>query len=266
MTELGVRGYLRWFLTYALPPLALLALVLIAWHLAVVLFEIKRYIVPSPLEVVHAGWRRREALLLATRLTGEASLAGFMLSFVSGFLVACLFSQSRVIERSVYPYAIFLQTVPIVAIAPLIVRWFGYGFQSVVVVALVISIFPVITNATAGLTSIDPHLRELFTLAGASRWQTLVKLRLPASVPHLVTGARVSAGLSVVGAIVGEIFAGGGMNAYGLGYLINQSTGQLRADELFAAVFSSAVLGMLIFGAVNLAGRLAMRRWRGTAG
>lgn len=266
MSERGRGGFLRWCLTYILPPLALLALVVICWHLAVVLFGIKRYIVPLPLEVIQAGWRRREALLLATRLTGEAALAGFLLSFVSGFLVACIFSQSRVIERSVYPYAIFLQTVPIVAIAPLIVRWFGYGFQSVVVVALVISIFPVITNATAGLTSIDPHLRELFTLAGASRWQTLVKLRLPASVPHLVTGARVSAGLSVVGAIVGEIFAGGGMNAYGLGYLINQSTGQLRADELFAAVFSSAVLGMLIFGAVNLAGRLAMRRWRGTAG
>jgi NitT/TauT family transport system permease protein len=257
-----MRHFVRWFVAYVLPPLALLAVMIALWHLAVVLFGVKRYIVPLPWEVAQAGWRRRDALLLATRLTGEASLAGFLLSFAIGFLVACLFSQSRVIERSVYPYAIFLQTVPIVAIAPLIVRWFGYGFGSVVVVALVISVFPVITNATAGLTSIDKHLLELFTLAGASRWQVLLKLRLPASVPHLVTGARISAGLSVVGAIVGEIFAGGGMNAYGLGYLINQSTGQLRADELFAAVFSSALLGMLIFGAVNLAGMLIMRRWR----
>ena len=253
----------RWILEFAAPPVALFVVVVTARHAAVVALAIKRYIVPLPLEVLAAGWQRRGTLLSAAAMTGEAAVAGFALSLVTGFTVACLFSQSRVIERSVYPYAIFLQTVPIVAIAPLIVAWFGYGFQSVVVVAFIISIFPVITNVTAGLTSIDTNLLELFELAGASRWQVLIKLRLPSSVPHLVTGARISAGLSVVGAIVGEIFAGAGADRSGLGYLIQQTSGHLRTDELFAAVLTSAALGMVIFGSVSAAARLAMKWWSG---
>lgn len=257
-----IRG-LRWFVRFALPPLALLALVIVAWHLVVVLFDIKRYLVPLPASVLRAGWEHRVTLFSAARLTGGAALAGFFCSLAAGFAVACVFAQSRVVERSIYPYAVFLQTVPIVAIAPLIVLWFGYGFQSVVVVALVISIFPIITNATAGLTTIDPNLLELFTLVGASRWQLLVKLRLPGSVPNLVTGARISAGLSVVGAIVGEMFAGSYQDENGLGYLIFQSSGQLSTDLLFAAIFASALLGMVIFGAVGLVGGAANRWWRG---
>lgn len=253
----------RWLAQFVVPPLALLALVIVAWHLAVVAFDIKRYLVPQPEAVLRAAWQHRATLLSAARLTGEAALTGFGCSAVLGVAVACVFAQSRVIERSIYPYAIFLQTVPIVAIAPLIVLWFGYGFRSVVVVALVISIFPMITNATAGLTTIDPNLRELFTLAGASRWQLLTKLRLPGSVPNLVTGARVSAGLSVVGAIVGEMFAGSYQDDNGLGYLIFQSSGQLSTDLLFAAIFASALLGMAIFGAVSLVGGAANRWWRG---
>lgn len=254
---------LTWWMRNVLPPLALLALVLVAWHLTVVLLDIKRYLAPTPAAVFRAAWQHRATLLSAALLTGEAAIAGFICSLTGGFLVACVFAQSRVIERSIYPYAIFLQTVPIVAIAPLIVLWFGYGFLSVVVVALVISIFPIITNATAGLTTIDPILRELFTLAGATRWQLLVKLRLPGSVPNLVTGARVSAGLSVVGAIVGEMFAGSYQDENGLGYLIFQTSGQLSTDLLFAAIMTSALLGMLIFGVVNLVGGLANRWWRG---
>lgn len=254
----------RWLLAFVAPPIALFVVVVFAWHVAVVTLGIKRYVVPLPLQVLQAGWQRHEALLSAAAMTGEAACAGFVLSLAAGFLVACLFSQSKVIERSIYPYAIFLQTVPIVAIAPLIVAWFGYGFGSVVVVSFIISIFPVITNATAGLTAIDGNLLELFELAGASRRQMLVKLRLPGSVPQLVTGARISAGLSVVGAIVGEIFAGAGADRSGLGYLIQQTSGHLRTDELFAAVVTSAVLGMVIFGTVSVVGRLVMRWWSGT--
>jgi NitT/TauT family transport system permease protein len=130
-------------------------------------------------------------------------------------------------------------------------------------VAFIISIFPVITNATAGLTTIDANLLELFELAGASRWQVLKKLRLPSSVPHVVTGARISAGLSVVGAIVGEIFAGAGAQRPGLGYLIQQMTGFQKTADLFAAVIVSAALGMVIFGAVSAAGAAVLKSWRG---
>ncbi|HVX15858.1 MAG TPA: ABC transporter permease [Pirellulales bacterium] len=258
-----MKRAVRWLIEFAAPPVVLFVIVVAAWHVAVVTFGIKRYIVPLPWDVLKAGWQRRDSLLSAAAMTGEAAAAGFALSLVAGFLVACVFSQSRVIERSIYPYAIFLQTVPIVAIAPLIVFWFGFGFKSVVVVAFIISIFPIITNATAGLTTLDANLLELFELAGANRWQLLIKLRLPGSVPHLVTGARVSAGLSVVGAIVGEIFAGAGADRPGLGYLIQQLSAQLRTDALFAAILMSAALGMLIFGLVNMIGRLVMKVWSG---
>jgi NitT/TauT family transport system permease protein len=253
----------RWLFEFAAPPVALFFIVIAAWHLAVVTLGIKRYVVPLPLEVFWAAWERRDGLLSAAAMTGQAAAAGFLLSLAAGFVIACLFSQSRIIERSIYPYAIFLQTVPIVAIAPLIVQWFGYGFRSVVVVAFIISIFPVITNATAGLTAIDANLLELFELGGASRWQSLVKLRLPSSVPHVVTGARISAGLSVVGAIVGEIFAGAGAQRPGLGYLIQQTTGFQKTADLFAAVIVSAALGMVIFGTVSAAGAVVLRWWRG---
>lgn len=253
---------LRWLIEFAVPPAALFIIVVAAWHASVVAFGLKRNVLPLPWQVLAAGWERRDALLSAAAMTGAGALAGFALSLLCGFLVACLFSQSRIIERSIYPYAIFLQTVPIVAIAPLIVQWFGYGFRSVVVVAFIISLFPVITNTTAGLTHIDRNLLELFELAGATRWQLLVKLRLPSSVPHLVTGARISAGLSVVGAIVGEIFAGSSTHWSGLGYLIQQTTGFLKTAELFAAVIVSAALGMVIFGAVSALGDGVMRYWR----
>ena len=258
-----MKRFARWFVGFALPPLALFVIVLVVWHFAVTISGVKRYLVPRPGDVFWAGWEKREELLSAAMNTGEAAVAGFALSFVAGLLTACAFSQSRAIQRSIYPYAIFLQTVPIVAVAPLIVAWFGNGLRSVVVVAFIISLFPIITNATTGLTEIDKNLLELFQLGGASRWQTLWKLRLPASVPHLAVGAKISSGLSVVGAIVGEIFAGSGEAQRGLGYLINQTSGFLKTSELFAAVLTSALLGIAIFGAVSWLGAWVVSRWQG---
>src|SRR5690606_1595146 len=159
------------------------------------------------------------------------------------------------IQRSFYPYAIFLQTVPIVAIAPLMIIWFGYGLQSVALVAFIISLFPIITNGTAGLTDIEPPLLDLFEMNNASRWRTLWKLRLPNAVPYLMNGTRISSGLSVIGAIIGEFFSSFGKNEYGLGYIIYSSTGRMNTDYLFAAIMVSALLGLLIFGCVSLAGR-----------
>ncbi|HVC92675.1 MAG TPA: ABC transporter permease [Pirellulales bacterium] len=253
----------RWLVRFAVPPLVLLAIVIAVWDAATVVFSIEKYLLPRPGQVFLAGWRDHARLLSAALVTGEASVCGFLLSFVVGLGVACVFSQSRVIQRMVYPYAIFLQTVPIIAVAPLIVVWFGYGFQSVVVVAFIISLFPIITNATTGLTAIDRNLLEWFELAGASRWQLLWKLRLPGSVPHLVVGAKISAGLAVVGAIVGEIFAGAAMHHDGLGNLINQTNANLSMDTMFAAVLTSTCLGIVIFGTVSLIGAWVLARWQG---
>ena len=193
--------------------------------------------------------------------TGSAALCGFGSSLVIGTLIAFVFAQSRMIRSSGYPYFIFLQTVPIVAIAPLIVRWCGNGFQSVVLVAFILSLFPILSNGTQGLLEIDPDLLDLFRLNNASRLQMLFKLRFPNAVPGILAGARTSSGLAVVGAIVGEFFVGYGSKRFGLGYLINTTNDQLQIDRLFAAVLTSTLFGIAIFSLVNLISVTILRRW-----
>ena len=244
-----------------LPPLILFAVVLLLWHLLVTINDIESFLVPLPGEVWTEAQDQSVKLSQATGKTALAALCGFGLSVLIGTVIAFVFSQSVLIRRSFYPYAIFLQTVPIVAIAPLVITWFGNGFQSVVVVTVVISLFPVITSVTVGLTSVDRGLRELFELNQATRWQTLLKLRMPHAVPYLVTGARTSSGLAVVGAIVGEFFAGYGTDHYGLGYLILQSSAQLRTPMLFATIIASALLGVMMFAVVTWIGFQLLARW-----
>jgi NitT/TauT family transport system permease protein len=249
-------------LSVVLPPLAVFALFVLGWHVVTRVFALPAYLLPGPLEVAAVAGAQAGVLFQAALLTAAGALAGFAASLVGGVGVALLFSQSRLIERSLYPYAIFLQTVPIVAVAPLIILWFGNGFQSVVIIAFIISVFPIITNTTAGLTSVGRNLLELFEVYNAGRWHTLFKLRLPHALPQLVTGARISSGLSVIGAIVGEFFAGFGTRNHGLGYIITLSAGQLKTALLFAAILTATLLGLAIFGLVSLLGDALTSRWR----
>ena len=246
-----------------LPPVSFFLAVLILWHLAVEAFSIKPFLLPGPLRVAAAIDAHLVTLLGAAWLTAMGALCGFALSFVVGFFIALVFSQSRIIERSLYPYAIFLQTVPIVAVAPLIVLWIGHGFHGVVAVSFIISLFPIIANATNGLTSVDHNLVDLFQMNNAGRWQLLMKLRVPNAVPNLLTGARISSGLSVIGAIVGEFFAGYGTDDRGLGYFIIFTHGQAKTDYLFACILFCTVLGLGIFSSVNLVSNMLLSRWRG---
>jgi len=251
----------RWTLRVLLPPLFLLAIVVGGWHLAVRLFEVPIYLLPAPADVWRAALGRSTEMTQATMITGSGALGGFFASLLLGTLVALVFSQSHAIRASCYPYAIFLQTVPIVAIAPLIVTWLGTGFRSVVVIACLISLFPVITNVTTGLIMVDPGLRDLFQVYRARRLQILLKLQIPNAIPHLVTGARVSSGLAVVGAIVGEFFVGYGTQQHGLGYIILYAGPQLKTDQLFAATIASALLGVVMFGTTTLVGKAVLARW-----
>jgi len=191
--------------------------------------------------------------LLATSL---GALTGFAMSAVTGIAVAVLLSSSRAIERAFYPYAVFFQTVPLIAIAPLLVIWFGYGLQTVIASAFVASVFPVIANTLTGILSTDPALRDLFKLYGATPLVTLFKLRLPAALPQVFTGLRVSAGLAVIGAIVGEFIGGGG-----LGSVVDIARTQQRIDKVFAAVLLASILGLALFGLINWISHLALRRW-----
>ena len=245
------------------PPLLVFALVVLLWQLLCTGLALPVYLVPSPARGAAAALASAGTLATATGLTAAAAVLGLLISLTLGTAIAVLFSQSRLLARSLYPYAIFLPTVPIVAVAPLIVIWFGTGLTSVVLVAVMISLFPVITNGTTGLTRVDPQYLELFAMRDASRLQVLLKLRLPGAVPYLVTGAKISSGLAVIGAIVGEFFAGYGAAGYGLGYLIVQNSGRLKTADLFAAIFACTLLGLLLFAAVSLLGELVLRRWRG---
>lgn len=244
-----------------LAPLALAVVFVLTWHFLVRAFDTPSFLVPAPRDVALVAAENPGKFAGATLATAKAALLGFSASFLAGTLIASAFSQSRIIRLSGYPYAIFFQTVPIVAIAPLIITWFGNGFQSVVIVAFIISLFPIITNGTSGMLAVDPDLLDLFQLHQASRWHVWFKLRLPASVPHLITGARTSSGLAVIGAIVGEFLAGYGTDQFGLGYLILMSSSQMKTAQLFAAVISSTLLGLSIFGAMSLLSSTVLARW-----
>jgi NitT/TauT family transport system permease protein len=256
----GGTALLRSIAKIALPVLLFL-LVVIAWEGIVDVFGIKNFIFPSPLAVAKAAWENGPQLRVGMAFTASSALCGFLASLVVGTLTAVAFSQSPWVRLSLYPYAIFLQTVPIMAIAPLIILWFGTGFHSVVMVTFIISLFPIITNVTAGLLAVDPDLVDLFRLNNATRWQILWKLRLPNCVPSLLVGAKTSSGLAVVGSIVGEFFAGYSEKWFGLGYLIPAWKDAFRTDQVFAAILASTLLGLAIFATVNAISAAVLSRW-----
>lgn len=217
---------------------------------------IKAFLVPPPSAVFNTLLRDWRELFTALAKTSAGALAGFALSATGGIAIGVFLSSSRAIQRAFYPYAVFFQTVPIIAVAPLLVIWFGYGMRTVVASAFIVSIFPVIANTLSGLLSTDPALRDLFRLYGASNSATLWKLRFPAALPQILTGLRIAGGLAVIGAIVGEFIGG-----QGLGSVVDVARTQQRTDKVFAAVLLASALGLALFGFINLLSRILLRRW-----
>lgn len=244
-----------------LPPVVALILGLLAWEALVRVLKPAAYLLPPPSSIAAAARADLSTLAGACLTTGASAVSGFLLSALVGVAIAVVLSTSELVERAFHPYAILLQTVPIVAIAPLLVLWFGVGPRAVTASAFIVSVFPVITNALAGIRSVDQNLRDLFRLYGASRFAVLWKLELPHATPSIATGLRIAAGLAVIGAIVGEFVAGFAEGSPGLGIVVMTSYRQLRTDLLFAAVGCSALLGILLFGAVGLGASLLLRRF-----
>ncbi len=257
---------LREFIYKSGLSILVMAVFLVAWQLIVTIRNIHPIILPSPLRVLQVAWDERIALVKGFVITGACGLCALLFSIVVGTLVAILFSQSARIRAAFQPYVVFLQTVPIVAIAPLLITWCGYGLMTVVLVAIIISLFPIISNVTSGLTSVDKNLLDLFQLNGASRLQTLFKLRIPAAINQLVLGTRISSGMTVIGAIIGELFVGSSAEFAGLGKLMMGWQILARTDALIAVVLTSTLLGVTMLGLVNITSRLLLRRWIDSSG
>lgn len=243
------------------PPIVAFVAIVALWELATRALEIPIFLLPPPSRIAASAARDGAALATATLTTAKAALTGFTMSAIVGIAAALVLATSRVIERAFAPYTVFLQTVPIVAIAPLLVVWFGPGFRAVVVSSLIVSVFPVIANTLAGLRSVDPALKDLFRLYGATRGATLIKLTLPWAVPNIVTGMRIASGLAVIGTIVGEFVAGSSGDA-GLGIIVLAAHRNAQTDLMFAAVLLAAMLGFALFASVNALGALFLDRWR----
>jgi NitT/TauT family transport system permease protein len=224
--------------------LCLLAL----WHFAVRELKIPKYMLPGPFVVASAVVHRFPDLVGSLWLTTEAAALGLVSSIVVGVAIALVFAQWRGLRQLLFPYTILLQTVPIVAIAPLIIMWVGTGVYSVAVIAFIICLAPIIANTTQGLISVEENLIHLFLMHKASPAQILFKLRLPHAMPNLFVGIRISSGIAVIGAIIGELFAGSSrVGEGGLGYAITYANAQLETDYLFALVFAATVLGFVFF-------------------
>jgi len=258
------NGLVEW-LWRAAPPVGAFVVFVALWQVVVTLLRVPHYLLPTPSLIVGAWVDRIDILLVALSSTFLSALCGFGLSIVVGMAVALVMSQSKLLERSLYPYAILLQTIPIVAIAPLIVIWVGAGMPAVVIIAFLISLFPIITNTTTGLTSTDHNLVSMFELYNASWWQRMAKLRLPFALPYVMTGLRISSGLAVIGAIVGEFIAGIGGLRGGLGYVIVSAANRLEMAYLFAAALTSSLLGIIIFIGVSLVSARFLRHWHESA-
>ena len=255
-------------LRIVLPPLAVFVAFIGVWYLyALWVGETERNISsPFPhdvLQVAFFEWENLKELFLATWVSTRVALVGLLVAMTLGILFAVLMAQARWIERSFYPYAVLLQTVPILALVPLIgLRW-GFGFTARIIVCVIISLFPIITNTLFGLKSTERGHHDLFQLHGAGRATRLFKLQFPAALPAMFTGFQISAGLSVIGAIVGGFFFGRGEK--GLGIRIRDYSANLDTEQLIGGVIFAAALGVVLFQFFGIAGRLLTRSWHESA-
>jgi NitT/TauT family transport system permease protein len=245
-------------------PIVVFVLVMGIWlFISYVLLEPRRrFLMPPPQEVVRVGlldMRNLSEILQGLWSTTQVAVVGLAVAIAIGTIVAVAMIQARWIEWSIYPWAVVLQTIPILAIVPLIGFWFQFGFSSRVLVCVLISLFPIVTNTLFGLKSSDQAHHDLFTLQRASRLQRLLKLQLPGALPAILSGWRIAAGLSVVGAIVGDFFFRQGDP--GIGRLIDDYRARLQSEQLFAAVGLSSLLGLVVFWGFGLLGQLLVGSW-----
>ncbi|MBP0444496.1 ABC transporter permease [Roseomonas sp. SSH11] len=248
-----------------LMPLMMGMLLLGAWEFAVRHFGVPPYVLPGPLSIGDALVTNWPSLAAALMVTLRITVLALLVAVTAGVVLAVLFSQSKWVEMTFLPYAVILQVTPIVAIAPLIIIWVDNVQAALLICAWIVAFFPIVSNTTIGLNSTDRNLVDLFRLYGATRWQTLVHLRLPAAMPFFLAGLRISGGLALIGAIVAEFVAGAGGASSGLAYRILEAGYQLQIPRMFAALALISLAGVVIFLALSLLSHLILRRWHESA-
>ncbi|HET9339437.1 MAG TPA: ABC transporter permease [Casimicrobiaceae bacterium] len=248
----------RW--RYAAPAIVAVA-VLALWQALTVLYDVPQYLVPSPVVVARTLVDDAGLLLASLGVTVSIALAALAIAVALGVAIALLFVQSRWIETAFTPYVVLLQVTPIVAIAPLIIIWVRDTRLALVLCAVVVAIFPIVSDTTLGLRSVDPRLIDLFRMNRATRWQVLTRLRIPSALPYFFGGLRIASGLALIGAVVAEFVAGTGGQGAGLAYQILMSGIQLNIPRLFAALVLITLAGIAFYGTTVLVSRLALRHW-----
>ena len=249
----------RWLVINSMVVFACLVAI---WSRVVAFAHVQAFILPGPLAVAEALRDRYPSLLNSLWITTGEAAGGLVASIVVGVGTAMLFAHWRGLRQLVFPYTILLQTVPIVAIAPLVINWVGAGIFAVTIVTFIISLAPIIANTTQGLISVDENLVNLFIMYKATQAQILFRLRLPSALPNLFTGIRISAGISVIGGLTGELFAGSTrVGEGGLGYAIIYASNQMETAYLFALVIAATALGFSFFFIVMFFEWLALHNW-----
>jgi NitT/TauT family transport system permease protein len=257
-------------------PVVVGALFIGLWATIVWYFALKPYVLPSPVEVAQSLWNDGRSLMGSLLFTLGVTLAALAAAVLIGGLIAVLFSLSRLIEISFFPYVVILQVTPLIAIAPLLIIWVhvltaaaggggDHPMIALLVCAWIVAFFPIVANTTAGLNSADRNLIALFRLYGASRWRTLWLLRMPTALPYFLTGVRISGGLALIGAVAAEFVAGTGGAETGLAYRILEAQYRLMTARLFAALILLSLTGVIIYLALDFISRQLLRRWHESA-
>ncbi|HTQ15399.1 MAG TPA: ABC transporter permease [Rhizomicrobium sp.] len=247
-------------------PLALGALVIGLWQFLVRHNGVPVYVLPAPSDISPAFRDSFAELMAALWTTLQVTWIAFVLAFVSAMLLAVVFNLSRTVEMALFPYAVVLQVTPMVSIAPVILIWIGYEHveRAAVLIATIVAFFPILSNATVGLRSADSNLVDLFRLYGASRWQRLMRLQLPAALPYILSGVKVAGGLALIGAIVAEFVAGSG-TATGLGWVITEAGRNLQIAKMFAALGLLSAVGVANFYLLTFVEWALLHRWHESA-
>ena len=246
-------------------PIILMALTIGIWEWAVIANDVPHYILPRPSLVFETLIADFGTLSESLGVTLEITFGALLIAVIGGVGLAILFTQSKWIEMSLFPYAIILQVTPIIVIAPLIFIYVDSKVVGLLICAWIVAFFPILSNTTLGLNSADHNLRNLFELYGASRWQTLIHLRLPSALPFFLGGLKIAGGLALIGAVVAEFVAGTGGVGSGLAFRILEASYRLQIPRMFAAIILIMVTGILIFAATSLVAHLLLRKWHESA-